>query len=439
MLGNEKDSIATRVAHKLDLTGPAISVHTGCSTSLVAICQAVDSLRAGRCGMALAGGASITCPPASGYRYQEGSMLSPDGHTRTFDAGAKGTVFSDGAAVVLLKRLSDAVADGNEVIALIRGCAVNNDGSDKASFTAPSVEGQAALVAMALDDANVDARSIGYVEAHGTATPLGDPIEIEGLTKAFRRQTADAGFCRIGSAKSNVGHLVIAGGAPGVTKTALSPQARSPGPGGAGQAALVAWSLYGANVDARSICYVEAHGTATPLADPIEIEGLTKAFRRQTAGAGFCRIGSAKSNVGHLVIAAGATGVIKTALSLQQRCIPASLHFNEPNPSIDFAASPFVVNAAMTAWPDGDAPRRAGVSALGVGGTNAHVVMEQAPARANSEPARGPQLLTLSARTPAALVQAASRLGAHLAAAPDCNLADVAWTLASGQIGRAHV
>src|SRR3546814_2880380 len=146
--------------------------------------------------MALAGGASITCPPASGYRYQEGSMLRPDGSTRTFDAGAKGTVFSDGAAVVLLKRLSDAVADGNEVIALIRGCAVNNDGSDKASFTAPGVEGQAALVAMALDDANVDARSIGYVEAHGTATPLGDPIEIEGLTKAFRRQTADAGLDR---------------------------------------------------------------------------------------------------------------------------------------------------------------------------------------------------------------------------------------------------
>jgi amino acid adenylation domain-containing protein len=340
MLGNEKDYIATRVAHKLNLTGPAISLHTGCSTSLVAICQAVDSLRAGRCDMALAGGASITCPPASGYRYQEGAMLSPDGHTRTFDADAKGTVFSDGAAVVLLKRLSDAIADGNEVIALIRGSAVNNDGADKASFTAPSAEGQAALVAMALDDAGVDARSIGYVEAHGTATPLGDPIEIEGLSKAFRRHTDEVGFCRIGSLKSNVGHLVIA---------------------------------------------------------------------------------------------AGATGVIKTALSLQQRCIPASLHFKAPNPAIDFAASPFVVNDAMTPWPDGDAPRRAGVSSFGVGGTNAHVVMEQAPARADSEPAQGPQLLVLSARTPAALAQAATRLGAHLAATPDGNLADVAWTLAVGR------
>src|SRR3546814_8614747 len=152
MLGNEKDYIATRVAHKLDLTGPAISVHTGCSTSLVAICQAVASLRAGRCGMALAGGASITCPPASGYRYQEGSLLSPDGHTRTFEAGAKGTVFSDGAAVVLLKRLSDAVADGNEVIALIRGCAVNNDGSDKTRLTAPRVDGQPSMGALAVDN-----------------------------------------------------------------------------------------------------------------------------------------------------------------------------------------------------------------------------------------------------------------------------------------------
>src|SRR5690606_14729206 len=345
MLGNEKDYIATRVAHKLNLTGPAISVHTGCSTSLVAICQAVDSLRAGRCDMALAGGASVTCPPNSGYVYQEGSMLSPDGRTRTFDAGAKGTVFSDGAAVVLLKRLPDALADGDEVIALIRGGAVNNDGSNKASFTAPSSAGQAALVAMAHDDARVDPRSIGYVETHGTATPLGDPIEIEGLTKAFRRGTDDVGFCRIGSVKSNVGHLVIA---------------------------------------------------------------------------------------------AGATGVIKTALSLQQRCIPASLHFESPNPAIDFAGSPFVVNSQMTPWPDGAAPRRAGVSAFGVGGTNAHVVMEQAPAREASEPAQGPQLLVLSARTPTALAQAATRLGEHFAATPGINLADAAWTLAVGRRAFPH-
>lgn len=345
MLGNEKDYITTRVAHKLGLTGPAVSVHTACSTSLVAICQAVDSLRNGGCCMALAGGASVTCPPNSGYRYQEGAMLSPDGRTRTFDTDAKGTVFSDGAAVVLLKRLSDAIADGDQIVAVIRGGAINNDGADKASFTAPSSEGQAAVVAMAHANARVEPRSIGYVEAHGTATPLGDPIEIEGLTRAFRLGTADTGFCRIGSVKSNVGHMVIA---------------------------------------------------------------------------------------------AGAAGVIKTALALRDECIPASLHYEAPNPEIDFAGSPFVVNAGMSPWPRTDTPRRAGVSSFGVGGTNAHVVMEEAPARPDSEPAEGPQLLVLSARTPAALAQAATRLGEHLQANPDANLADVSWTLAVGRKPFAH-
>ncbi|MFC3549825.1 amino acid adenylation domain-containing protein [Lysobacter cavernae] len=345
MLDNEKDYIATRVAHKLNLTGPAISVHTACSTSLVAICQAVASLRAGACDMALAGGASVTCPPRSGYLYQEGSMLSPDGHTRSFDARAQGTVFSDGAAVVLLKRLSDAIADGNPVHAVIRGGAVNNDGGGKASFTAPSSDGQAAVIAMALDDAGVEARSIGYVEAHGTATPLGDPIEIEGLVKAFRRSTSDTGFCRIGSVKSNIGHTVTA---------------------------------------------------------------------------------------------AGAAGVIKTALALQQHTIPATVHFQSGNPVIDFAGSPFVVNAGLDEWRSDGMPRRAGVSSFGVGGTNAHVVLEEAPPLPASEPAQGPQLLVLSARTPTALGQAAAQLADHLQAQPESNLADVAWTLATGRKAFAH-
>ena len=345
MLDNEKDYIATRVAHKLNLTGPAVSVHTGCSTSLVAICQAVDSLRAGQCDMALAGGIAVTCPPRSGYPYQEGAMLSPDGHTRTFDAQAQGTVFSDGGAVVLLKRLGDALADGNPVHAVIRGRAVNNDGGNKASFTAPSMQGQAAVVSMALDDAGVDARTIGYVETHGTATPLGDPIEIEGLTTAFRRTTRDVGFCRIGSLKSNVGHLVTA---------------------------------------------------------------------------------------------AGAAGVIKAALSLSRQSLPASIHFTRPNPAIDFAASPFIVNAARTDWAVGDCPRRAGVSSFGVGGTNAHVVLEEAPHIAASEPASGPQLLVLSARTPAALGRAAGLLADHLESHSGENLADVAWTLAVGRKAFAH-
>ncbi|MFC3815765.1 amino acid adenylation domain-containing protein [Lysobacter sp. GCM10012299] len=345
MVNNEKDYIATHVAHKLNLTGPAVSTHTACSTSLVAICQAVDSLRAGQCDMALAGAASATCPPRSGYRHIEGAMLSRDGHTRTFDRDATGTVFSDGATVVLLKRLSDALADGDPVYAVIRGAAINNDGGHKASFTAPSSEGQAAVIAMAQADAGVDPRSISYVEAHGTATPLGDPIEVEGLTRAFRRSTQDTGFCRIGSVKSNVGHLVIA---------------------------------------------------------------------------------------------AGGAGVIKTALSLWEQRIPASLHFQQANASIDFAATPFIVNDRLSDWPAGDVPRRAGVSSFGVGGTNAHVVMEEAPARDESDLAQGPQLLVLSARTPAALARSAERLAEQLGAAPQANLADVAWTLAVGRKAFAH-
>jgi len=346
MLGNEKDYIATRVAHKLNLTGPAVSVHNACSTSLVAIAQAVESLHSGLCDMALAGGIAVTCPPRSGYLYQEGSMLSPDGHTRTFDANAKGTVFGDGAAVVLLKRLSDAIADGNPVYAVIRGSALNNDGANRASFTAPSSEGQAAVIALAHDKAGVDARSITYVEAHGTATPLGDPIEIEGLTRAFRRSTQETGFCRIGSLKSNVGHMVTA---------------------------------------------------------------------------------------------AGAAGVIKTALSLHEKRIPASIHFESPNPTIDFASTPFVVNAHMSAWErESDAPRRAGVSSFGLGGTNAHAVLEEAPLLPESGQAQGPQLLVLSARTPTALAAATSRLADHLDANRDANLADVAWTLAVGRKAFTH-
>jgi amino acid adenylation domain-containing protein len=342
MLNNEKDYIATRVANRLNLTGPAVSVHTACSTSLVAIAQAFTSLRAGQCDMALAGGAAVTCPPNSGYLYQEGSMLSPDGRTRSFDAQASGTVFSDGAAVVLLKRLSDALADGDDVIALVRGVAINNDGRDKASFTAPSVDGQAAVVAAAHAAAGVEPRSISYVETHGTATPMGDPVEVEALTRAFRRSTDDVGFCRIGSAKSNIGHTVIA---------------------------------------------------------------------------------------------AGAAGVIKTVLALRDERLPASLHFSAPNPKIDFANSPFIVNAEMTAWPRAQAPRRAGVSGFGVGGTNAHAVLEEAPERAPSSPAAGPQLLLLSARSREALDTMALRLADHLVADPALNLADVAHTL---QVGRSQ-
>ncbi len=349
MLGNEKDYLATRVAHKLNLTGPAISVNTACSTSLVAIAQAFDALRAGRCSMALAGGSSISCPPNSGYVAQEGSMLSPDGHTRTFDVDAQGTVFSDGAAVVLLKRLSDALRDGDPIYSVIRGVAVNNDGGIKASFTAPNAAGQAAVITMALDDAGVSPRDISYVEAHGTATPLGDPIELEGLTQAFRQGTSDKGFCALGSLKSNVGHLVMA---------------------------------------------------------------------------------------------AGAASVIKTSLALCERRLPPSLHFKAANPRLNLADSPFVVNDTLRPWQTAGGPLRAGVSSFGVGGTNAHIILEEAPERAPSDVASGAQLLLLSARTPTALGNAAARLADHLAAHPDGNLADTAWTLARGRkafVQRTHV
>lgn len=349
MLANEKDYITTRVAHRLNLTGPAVSVHTACSTSLVAIAQAVASLRARQCDMAIAGGVSVTCPPRSGYLYQEGAMLSPDGVTRSFDAQAQGTVFSDGGAAVLLKRLSDAQADGDTVYALIRGVAVNNDGRQKASFTAPSADGQAAVIAAAHRAAGVDARSISYVETHGTATPLGDPVEVEGLTRAFRTH-----------------------GSPGAQDS------------------------------------------------------------------GYCRIGSLKSNVGHMVTAAGAAGVIKTALALAEETLPASIHFERPNPKIDFASSPFRVNDRHTAWPRADQPRRAGVSSFGVGGTNAHAVLEEAPAPVPSSPAQGPQLLMLSARSAAALERMAGQLADHLEAQPQLNLADVAHTLQWGRSRFAH-
>ncbi len=222
MIANEKDYVATRIAHKLDLKGPAISVHTACSTSLVAVAQAVRSLRAGECDMALAGGASITVPVRSGHLYEEGAMLSRDGHTLSFGKDASGTVFSDGAGFVVLRRLEDALRDGDTIHAVVRGVAVNNDGAAKASFTAPSVDGQATVISLAHADAGVDARSIGYVEAHGTATPLGDPIEVAALTKAFRAGTADVGFCAIGSIKSNIGHTVIAAGVAGMIKAALA-------------------------------------------------------------------------------------------------------------------------------------------------------------------------------------------------------------------------
>ncbi|CAH8292853.1 amino acid adenylation domain-containing protein [Mariniflexile fucanivorans] len=218
---NEKDYIGSRTAYHLNLKGPAVSIHSGCSTSLLAIAQAVDAIRNNRCDVALAGGSSVTAPINSGHLYQEGSMLSPDGHCRSFDANGKGTVFSDGAGVVLLKNLEAAKRDGDVIHGVIKGIGINNDGGDKGSFTAPSTEGQAGAISKALLDAQINPSEISYVETHGTATPVGDPIEMEGLRLAFGKQPINK-YCAIGSIKSNMGHLTAAAGVAGLIKTILA-------------------------------------------------------------------------------------------------------------------------------------------------------------------------------------------------------------------------
>ena len=340
MLGNDKDYLCTRVSYKLNLIGPSLVVQTACSTSLVAICLAYQSLLNYQCDLALAGGVGIGHFKKAGYLYQVGGILSPDGHCRAFDADSHGCVAGDGVGIVVLKRLEDALHDGDHIHAVIKGAALNNDGSVKVGYTAPSVDGQAQVIAMAQALAGVTADTITMIEAHGTGTELGDPIEMAALTKAFRATT-----------------------------------------------------------DKRN----------------------------------FCAIGSAKTNVGHLDAAAGVTGVIKAVLALAHREIPPSLNFKKPNPQIDFANSPFYVNTALAEWETDQTPRRAGVSAFGVGGTNAHVVLEEAPPLQPSGASRPAQLLVLSAKTGAALEAATQNLHDGLEQCPEVNLADAAYTL---QIGR---
>ncbi len=344
MLGNDKDFLCTRASYKLDLRGPSMTLQTACSTSLVAVETACRALRQGECDMALAGGVSVTYPQRSGYLYQDGMIFSPDGHCRPFDEAAAGTRPGAGAGLVVLKRLDSALADGDTIHAVIRGAAVNNDGSDKIGYTAPSVDGQIEVIATAQALAGVDARSITFVEAHGTATPLGDPIEIRALTEVFRASTNDIGFCRLGSLKANLGHL-----------------------------------------DA----------------------------------------------------AAGVAGLIKTVLALKHREIPPLVNFSSPNPQLNLGSSPFVASAQLTAWDPGDAPRRAGVSSFGIGGTNAHVVLEEAPDRA-PDASGAPSLLVLSALTPASLDQASLNLAAHIERYPEQSMADTGWTLMAGRKAFPH-
>ena len=344
---NQPDHLAARVAYKLNLSGVAVAVQSACSTSLVAVHLACQHLLTGACDMALAGGVSITLPRFWGYRHEEGMILSPDGHCRTFDARAQGTLKGDGAGVVVLKRLADALADGDTVQAVILGSAANNDGAAKVGYTAPGLDGQVRLITAAQAVAGVSPDSIGYVEAHGTGTPLGDPIEVAALTQAFRQGTD---------------------------------------------------------------------------------------------GIGFCGLGSVKTNIGHLDAAAGVAALIKTVLALRQATWPASLHFETANPALALDSSPFRVVQRTQPWPPGAGPRRAAVSAFGIGGTNAHVVLEAAPAAAPvstevpaGQGAGGAQLLLLSARTPTALAAVRRQLAARLGAQPALALPDVACTLATGR------
>ncbi len=339
-LGNDLAFLANRVSYKLNLRGPSFALHTACSTSLVAVHLARQSLLLDECQLAIAGAASMRVPQKTGYLYRQGGVLSPDGHCRPFDAEARGTLFGSGVGVVVLKRLEDALADGDQIHAVLLGSAINNDGAMKASFSAPSVHGQTEVLLDAIADADIDPRSVGYVEAHGTGTNLGDPIEMRALVRAFRRFTDDTNFCAIGSVKSNMGHLDATAGMP---------------------------------------------------------------------------------------------GLLKTILALKEGRLPPSLHFNTPNPQIDFEKSPFYVQTTLGDWPANGGPRRAGVSSFGVGGTNAHLILEQPPDPVPPAPWRPWQILPLSAKTATALDTIAENLHRHLKARPELPLGDVAYTL---QVGR---
>ena len=341
LVSNDKDYLVTQTAYKLNLTGPSVNVQTACSTGLVAVHLACQSLLNNECDVALAGAVTIRVPHKAGYLYQEGTLFAPDGHCRPFDAQAQGTVAGNGIGIVVLKRLSEAIADRDHILAVIKGSAVNNDGSVKIGYTAPSEVGQRQVIVEALGAAGVEPQTISYIEAHGTGTPLGDPIEMTALNSIF------------------------------------------------------------ANGQLRS-----------------------------------CAIGAVKGNIGHLENAAGVVGLIKTVLALQHQQLPPTLHFTDPNPQIDFAHSPFYVNATLTPWISHGTPRRAGVSSFGIGGTNAHVVLEEAPVleAAQSAEERPWQLLCLSAKNEDALIALATRYVDYLGETKDA-WADIVYT---AMTGRAH-
>lgn len=337
---NDKDFVPTRIAYSMNIKGPAIDIGTACSSSLVSTHLACQHLLTYQSDMALVGGITIHLPQKVGHLHEAGSAYSPDRHCRPFDATQSGLIDGNGAAVIIVKRLEDALNDGDKIHALIRGSAINNDGSDKVGYAAPSVNGQAEAILEALAVAEVEADSISYVEAHGTSTPLGDPIELAALTQAYRTSTNRTGFCGVGSVKSNIGHVDKA---------------------------------------------------------------------------------------------AGLAGLIKTALALEHELLPPSLNWKAPNPKLQIEKTPFYVVHKPQAWVRTAQPRRAGISSFGVGGTNAHAILEEAPLLEPSSPSRGRQLITLSAKTKHALADYAKNLANHLTRYPAINIADVASTLARGR------
>lgn len=340
LIGNDKDFLSTQVSYKFNLTGPSMTVQSGCSTSLVAISLACQGLRNYQCDMALAGGIRLGIPQKTGYLYKEGSILSADGHCRPFDADANGTVGGNGAAVVTLKRLEDALEDGDHIHAVIKGTAINNDGSLKIGYTAPSVEGQMEAVFEGQEVAGISPETIGYIETHGTGTVLGDPIEFNALNEVFRNSTDKKGFCALGSIKANIGHLDSA---------------------------------------------------------------------------------------------AGAAGVIKAALAIENKIIPPCVNYNKPNPKIDLENSPFYVPKEAKQWDTEGTPRRAGVSSFGIGGTNAHAILEESPTVESTSTNEEWHMLTLSAKSENALENMKNNMTEYFKNNEEANIADVAYTLQNGR------
>jgi acyl transferase domain-containing protein/surfactin synthase thioesterase subunit/acyl carrier protein len=337
-INNDKDFLSTRVSFKLNLRGPSFTIQSACSSSLVAIHQACQNLRFNECDMMLVGGSVVRVPQVQGYLAEKRSLYSVDGHCRPFDAGGQGTIFGSGVGAVLLKPLARAISDRDHIFAVIKGTAVNNDGSAKISYTAPSLGQQSKAVANALKLAGVSADSVGYVECHSTGTIVGDPLEIEALTMAFRNETK----------------------------------------------------------------------------------------RKQ-----YCAVGSVKANIGHPEQASGIVGLIKTALVLHHKRIPPSINYETPNPRIDFASSPFYVNTKLQVFPRTDTPRRAGLNSLGIGGTNAFALLEEAPPIAVTEhrsPESFPCLATLSAKSADALVARVDQLLNWLSDNPGAPIADLCYT-----------